>query len=143
MSWVPRNFEPADSRSRKPERIPLQTKLTKRCPEGSCRHLLVQPDTKTTRFKIKNVASTYLPEIEVGRRRRRLDSGTMDPATTPEEIEKRRRERRKTRGKLEEEDEDISQNLEAGQVVRHIVIYGSLLIHSTLTRWPSSILCTT
>jgi dynactin-4 len=53
------------SRSVLPERIRLQTKLTKRCPEASCRHLLIQPDTKSTRFKIKMVAMSYLPNLVV------------------------------------------------------------------------------
>lgn len=58
-------------RSSLPQRIPLRTKLTKRCPEPSCRHLLIQPDTKSVRMKIKMVAINYLPIVEIGRRRRR------------------------------------------------------------------------
>lgn len=101
-----------------PERIPLHTKLTKRCPDGSCRHLLVQPDTKSTRFKIKMVASNYLPELELGRRRRRLISGDMDQPMTSEEMERRRRERRRTRARGgDEEDEPMGHKLRAGDVV--------------------------
>lgn len=107
----------ADPRSLLPERIPLQTKLTKRCPDGSCRHLLIQPDTKSTRFKIKMVANNYLPEIEIGRRRKRSQVADQDQPMTQEEIERRRRERRKTRGRLDEEDEGMDESLRSGQVV--------------------------
>lgn len=107
----------AHFRSIQPERIPLQTKLTKRCPDGSCRHLLIQPDTKTTRFKIKMVANNYLPEIEIGRRRRRVQSVDHDQPMTPEEVERRRRERRKTRGRAEEEEEAMNEDLHPSQVV--------------------------
>ena len=60
------------------------------------------------------VATNYLPEVEIGRRRR-LDSGGLDHPMTPEEMEKRRRERRRTRARGEEEDE--GEKLRAGQVV--------------------------
>jgi dynactin-4 len=64
------------------------------------------------------VASNYLPEVELGRRRRRLDSGDVDQPMTPEEMERRRRERRRTRARGgDEEDEAMSQKLRAGDVV--------------------------
>lgn len=46
-----------------PLRIPLRSKKTKRCP--TCRSILIKPDTKagSTRFKMRVVASTYLPQI--------------------------------------------------------------------------------
>lgn len=46
-----------------PQRIPLRSKRTKRCP--TCKHIVVKPDTKaaSTRFKIRLVASNYLPQI--------------------------------------------------------------------------------
>lgn len=46
-----------------PQRIPLRSKRTKRCP--ACRHIVVKPDLKaaSTRFKIRLVASNYLPQI--------------------------------------------------------------------------------
>jgi hypothetical protein len=98
----------------------------------------VQPDTKTTRFKIKNVASTYLPEIEIGRRRRRLHSGDMNSAT-PEEIEQKRRERRKTRGRVEEEDEEMGKPLEPGQIVSTAQ---APLTRSTRINWRLQTPCT-
>ncbi|KLO08551.1 hypothetical protein SCHPADRAFT_880401 [Schizopora paradoxa] len=53
------------SRDLKPIRIPLHSRLTKRCP--SCRHILIKPEQKaqSVRFKIKLVAANYLPAIEV------------------------------------------------------------------------------
>ena len=102
-----------------PERIQLHTKLTKRCPHPSCRHLLIQPDTKSVRFKIKMVALNYLPVVEIGRRRRRVHTGDSTMPMTPEEIEQRRRERRRTRARGEdEEDEEMDKPLRPGEVVR-------------------------
>ena len=104
-------------RSVLPERIRLQTKLTERCPEASCRHLLIQPDTKTTRFKIKMVAMSYLPAIELGRRRRRVLADQPGPADTPEDLERRRRDRRRTRMPGKEEDESLTDPLRVGEIV--------------------------
>ena len=97
-----------------PQRVPLLTKLTKRCPHADCRHLLIQPDPKSTRFKIKMAAANYIPTLEVGRRRRRLDGGDLSGPV--EEVEQRRRERRRTL--REEVDEDINLPLESNRVVR-------------------------
>ncbi|WVF67076.1 hypothetical protein IAT40_001821 [Kwoniella sp. CBS 6097] len=110
-----------------PQRIPLQTKLTKRCPHPSCRHLLIQPDTKSVRMKIKMVALNYLPLIEFGRRRRRIPSNDIveisgNPAVAAEEAERRHRDRRRTRGPNahggggKEEDESMDKPLKAGEV---------------------------
>ncbi|WVW79965.1 hypothetical protein I302_101938 [Kwoniella bestiolae CBS 10118] len=103
-----------------PQRIPLQTKLTKRCPHPNCRHLLIQPDTKSIRMKIKMVAANYLPLVEIGRRRRRIPSNDMNEASeqpTTEELERRRRERRRTRGgiPIKEEDESMGLPLKRGE----------------------------
>lgn len=106
-------------RSVLPERIRLQAKMTKRCPHPNCRHLLIQPDTKSTRFKIKMVAMSYLPAIEIGRRRRRAGVPGSGPGDTPEELERRRRERRMTRAPMNEEDEPMSAPLQAGNIVRY------------------------
>lgn len=104
-----------------PQRIPLQTKLTKRCPAPTCRHLLIQPDSKSTRMKIKMVAANYLPAVEIGRRRRRIVSGPGDVSeVSAEDVERRRRERRKTRG-AKEEDELMTDPLRPGEVVRDVV----------------------
>lgn len=53
----------------KPMRIPLRSKRTKRCP--TCEHILIKPEQKaqSIRFKIKLVASNYLPLIELSRKR--------------------------------------------------------------------------
>ncbi|WRT65526.1 uncharacterized protein IL334_002471 [Kwoniella shivajii] len=109
------------SKAMTPQRIPLQTKLTKRCPHPNCRHLLIQPDTKTVRMKIKMTASNYLPLIEIGRKRRRLPNTDeieeQNPTfTSTEDIDCRRRERRRTRGILvKEEDEPMDSTLTSGE----------------------------
>ncbi|RXK41387.1 hypothetical protein M231_01292 [Tremella mesenterica] len=97
-----------------PERLELLTKLTKRCPEPNCRHLLIQPDTKSTRMKIKMVAMNYLPRVEVGRRRRRPVAG-QGVARTVEEVERRRRERRRIKGFGREEEEEMGLPLTPGE----------------------------
>ncbi|KAK0202038.1 dynactin p62 family-domain-containing protein [Desarmillaria ectypa] len=49
----------------RPLRIPLHSKRSKRCPE--CTHILIKPEQKaqSVRYKIKLVASNYLPAITV------------------------------------------------------------------------------
>jgi len=62
-------WQPAlDEQDLRPLRIPLKCKKTKRC--HACRHIVVKPDTKasSTKYKIRLVASSYLPYIEVQRR---------------------------------------------------------------------------
>ncbi|KAE8539773.1 hypothetical protein D1P53_003710 [Cryptococcus gattii VGV] len=120
------------SKSSLPQRIPLKTKLTKRCPEPSCRHLLIQPDTKSVRMKIKMVAINYLPILEIGRRRRRRRQRDVEQASftasveahDERERERRRRERRRTRSGLagmsdeheeEHEEEEPNSPLVAGE----------------------------
>lgn len=100
-----------------PERIALRTKYTKRCPHPSCRHLLIQPDPKSTRMKIKMVAANYLPAIELGRRRRRVKDGADAMDLSPEELDRLRRERRRTRGAVREEEEAMSEGLVPGETV--------------------------
>lgn len=102
-----------------PQRIPLQAKLTKRCPHPTCRHILIQPDTKTVRMLIKMVASNYLPAMEIGRRRRQLREDGME-MQSEEELERRRRERRKLRLAYTgpEADEDMNAPMQAGEIVR-------------------------
>ncbi|KAA1124420.1 hypothetical protein PGTUg99_032089 [Puccinia graminis f. sp. tritici] len=53
----------------KPSRVPLRSKRTKRCP--TCQHILIKPEQKaqSIRFKIKLIASNYLPLIELHRKR--------------------------------------------------------------------------
>ncbi|KAI7963073.1 hypothetical protein MJO28_001167 [Puccinia striiformis f. sp. tritici] len=53
----------------KPSRVPLRSKRTKRCP--TCQHILIKPEQKaqSIRFKIKLIASNYLPLIELQRKR--------------------------------------------------------------------------
>jgi dynactin-4 len=116
-------------RSGYPERIPLQTKLTKRCPHPACSHLLIQPDTKSTRFKLKMVAANYLPVVEIGRRRRRIEGG---PSLSVEDAEGRRRERRKVRGRGEEVDESIDAPLRPGEIVSWLTMH--ILMDSIHTR---------
>ncbi|KIK98784.1 hypothetical protein PAXRUDRAFT_133451 [Paxillus rubicundulus Ve08.2h10] len=50
----------------RPHRIPLHSKVSKRCP--ACRHILIKPEQKaqSVRYKIKLVAANYLPAITVG-----------------------------------------------------------------------------
>ncbi|KAG1836229.1 dynactin p62 family-domain-containing protein [Suillus tomentosus] len=47
----------------RPLRIPLHSKVSKRCP--SCRHILIKPEQKaqSVRYKIKLVAANYLPAM--------------------------------------------------------------------------------
>lgn len=108
----------------RPQCVQLQTKLTKRCPHPNCRHLLIQPDTKSVRMKIKMVARSYLPEIEIGRRRRRTTSGDygMTGNLSQDELERRRRERRRTRAPTKEEDQDLDEPILAGAVVSLLVL---------------------
>lgn len=100
-----------------PQRIPLQAKLTKRCPAPTCRHILIQPDTKSVRMLIKMVATNYLPAMELGRRRHR--HGEAVPAgLSEEEWEKRRKERRRARVTPSQEvDQDMDLPLRPGEVV--------------------------
>lgn len=101
-----------------PQRIPLQAKLTKRCPHPTCRHILIQPDTKTVRMLIKMVASNYLPAMEIGRRRRQLREEPTE-MMSEEDMEKKRRERRKMRlpNMGPEVDEDMNLPMVAGETV--------------------------
>jgi len=66
------------------------------------------------------LAFNYLPMIEVGRRRRRILSGDLGQPMRAEEVERRRRERRRTRAGLKEEDEDMKQVMLAGEVVSQL-----------------------
>jgi dynactin-4 len=49
----------------RPLRIPLHSKVSKRCP--TCRHILIKPEQKaqSVRYKIKLVAANYLPAMAV------------------------------------------------------------------------------
>ncbi|CAH7686139.1 dynactin p62 family-domain-containing protein [Phakopsora pachyrhizi] len=53
----------------RPMRVALRSKKTKRCP--TCQHILIKPEQKaqSIRFKIKLIASNYLPLIELCRKR--------------------------------------------------------------------------
>ncbi|ORY25840.1 dynactin p62 family-domain-containing protein [Naematelia encephala] len=130
------------SKSMHPQRISLQTKSTKRCPDTGCRHLLIQPDAKGVRMKIKMVALNYVPSIELGRRKRRIQSGNL-AQPTPEELERRRRDRRRVRGVVEEEDEDIRKRLQAGEVYNFQLaftnpLYDPIQIRLTQPHQPKS-----
>jgi hypothetical protein len=70
------------------QRLPLLVKLTKRC--SSCNHTLVKPEVKRAdptkdkhrdrdrlTYKIKLVASSYLPQVELGNRRRLRGTESM------------------------------------------------------------------
>lgn len=56
-----------------PERIPLRAKMSKRC--TACNRTLIRPESKaqSLRWKIKTLASTYIPAIELGNRRKLVD----------------------------------------------------------------------
>lgn len=100
-----------------PHRIPLQAKLTKRCPSPACRHILIQPDTKSVRMLIKMVASNYLPALELGRRRHRRGE-TVPAGMTEEDMDRRRKDRRRARlAPSQEVDQDMREPLRAGEVV--------------------------
>lgn len=61
---------PPPFRSLQPQRLPLRAKLTKRCCE--CNHTLIRPESKaqSVRYKIKIIASDYIPSLELGNRRK-------------------------------------------------------------------------
>jgi dynactin-4 len=76
----------------------------------------------TTRYEIdpfqdQMVAMSYLPAIELGRRRRRVLADQPSAADTPEDLEHRRRDRRRTRMPGKEEDESMSEPLKTGEIV--------------------------
>lgn len=98
---------PADQSVRladiRPNRVPLKTKQTKRCP--ACRHIIVksEPKAQSNRFKIKLMALNYLPEIQIK---------TPSPSVVPMMLasaEERRRgstllaSRRREGGRIDEE----------------------------------------
>ncbi|KAI5476409.1 hypothetical protein MNV49_007787 [Pseudohyphozyma bogoriensis] len=66
--WTASWGQPLLTADLKPLRTPLQSKRSKRCPE--CKHILIKPEQKSssTRYKIKLVASNYLPSIDLYRR---------------------------------------------------------------------------
>ncbi|EKD03528.1 hypothetical protein A1Q2_02111 [Trichosporon asahii var. asahii CBS 8904] len=108
---------PSTAKDAVPERIPLQAKLTKRCPSPTCRHILIQPDTKSVRMLIKMVASNYLPALELGRRRHRRGE-TVPAGMTEEDMERRRKDRRRARlAPGQEADQDMREPLKAGEVL--------------------------
>lgn len=57
--------QPIRAAELRPTRVPLKSKLSKRCP--ACRHIVIKPDSKadSSRFKIKLVAINFLPEVQV------------------------------------------------------------------------------
>lgn len=57
----------------KPERVLLRGKITKRC--LTCNHTLIRPESKASslRYKIKILAGTYIPAVELGNRRRMVE----------------------------------------------------------------------
>ncbi|KAH8109297.1 dynactin p62 family-domain-containing protein [Phellopilus nigrolimitatus] len=63
--WTSSWAESPQARELRPIRIPLHSRLTKRCP--ACRHILIKPEQKaqSVRYKIKLVAANYLPAINV------------------------------------------------------------------------------
>ncbi|EJC98928.1 uncharacterized protein FOMMEDRAFT_161120 [Fomitiporia mediterranea MF3/22] len=63
--WLTSWAESLRSKDLKPIRIPLHSRLTKRC--AACRHILIKPEQKaqSVRFKMKLVAANYLPAIQV------------------------------------------------------------------------------
>ncbi len=75
----------------------------------------IQPDPKSTPMKIKMVAANYLPAIEFGRRRRRVKDDVDAMELSTEDLDRLRRERRRTRGAVREEDEAMSEGLIPGE----------------------------
>jgi len=63
------------------------------------------------------VAMTYLPAIELGRRRRRILADQPGLTDTSEDLERRRRDRRRTRMPGKEEDEAMGEPLKVGEIV--------------------------
>ena len=69
----------------KPQRVPLHSKKSKRCP--TCKHILIKPEQKaqSVRYKIKLVAANYLPNIDLILNPATQLSGVQKKATTKEE----------------------------------------------------------
>lgn len=65
-----------------PLRIPLQAKYSKRC--MACNHTLIRPESKaqSLRWKIKTLALTYLPAVEVGNRKIVVESDLRSSQTS-------------------------------------------------------------
>lgn len=63
QKWSISSNQPLTMDKLHPLRIPLRSKKTKRCP--TCRCILIKPDTKagSTKYKMRVVASAYLPQI--------------------------------------------------------------------------------
>ncbi|PWZ00821.1 hypothetical protein BCV70DRAFT_200087 [Testicularia cyperi] len=64
--WTAPWDQPVRAAELRPTRVPLRAKHSKRCP--ACRHIIIKPDIKaaSNRFKIKLVATNFLPEVQVG-----------------------------------------------------------------------------
>lgn len=64
-----------DLRSLKPERVPLRGKIAKRC--IACNNTMMRPESKPSslRYRIKVPASSYIPAVELGNRRRLIERG--------------------------------------------------------------------
>ena len=98
----------------------LQAKYIKRCPHPNCRHLLIRPETKAIGHKIKMVAVNYLPKIELGRRRRRIFDTGFAATQAPDDTERSSKEGRRKKAVLKEEDEDLADDMVAGEVVSEV-----------------------
>jgi dynactin-4 len=72
----------------KPLRIPLHSKVSKRCP--TCTHILIKPEQKaqSVRYKIKLVAANYLPAITVALPHMQTQDATKRTVakSTPDEV---------------------------------------------------------
>ena len=80
--WSTSFAPPISPRQLVPERIPLRAKMSKRC--TACNHTLIRPESKaqSLRWKIKTLASTYIPTIELGNRRRLVDRSVEEPESS-------------------------------------------------------------
>lgn len=74
-----------------PQRVPLQTLATVRCP--GCRHILVKPDLKKggSRFKIALQASLHLPEVRAHFKGVKVRTGRQSSSLNLREAEGRTR----------------------------------------------------
>lgn len=66
--WTSSWHQSIRARDLRPTRVHLQSKKTKRCMD--CKHILIKPEQKaqSVRFKIKLLAATYVPTVEISRR---------------------------------------------------------------------------
>ncbi|KAH8927688.1 dynactin p62 [Atractiella rhizophila] len=83
--------QPLRTSNLRPQRIPLLSKRMKRCP--ACTHILIKPDQKaqSVKYRIKLVASNYLPSISISRRALPIIGSRLSSASAASTIRRSQR----------------------------------------------------